>query len=136
MNTVKGGGFLLSPTPLDGVFIPEDMANLHKIVRNTIRDFCPDRVMNQFTEIEERKEGVMLSLIREVGELGLLGRDIPKEYGGEENDKVTSIILSENTTYNNSFAVIFGGQVGIGILPILYFGNEEQKEKYMPGLVS
>ncbi len=136
MSYIRGGSFLLGKTNPEDVFIPEEMDELHKMVKQTMQDFCQDKVLAREEEIEEKQEGVMASLIKEAGGLGLLGSEIEEEYGGDETDKITSIIISENSSYNGSFDVTFGGQVGIGTLPIVYFGNQDQKKRYLPGLVS
>ncbi len=134
---IKGGAFLLGPVDENTVFTPEEFDDIHMMIKKTSYDFMKNQVEPKIDEIEEMAEGVTLGLLREAGELGLLGSDIPEEYGGEEADKITTMIITENASIcGGSFATPFGAHTGIGTLPIVYFGNEEQKKKYLPGLAS
>jgi alkylation response protein AidB-like acyl-CoA dehydrogenase len=134
---VKGGSFLLGPVDENIVFTPEDFDDIHLMIKKTSYDFMKNQVEPKIDEIEEKAEGVTLGLIRQAGELGMIGSDIPEEYGGEEADKITTMIITENASIcGGSFATAFGAHTGIGTLPIVYFGNEEQKKKYLPGLAS
>ncbi len=134
---IKGGEFLLSKADPQDVFTPEDFDEIHLMVRNTTREFCKDKVQPRIDEIEEKAEGVTVGLLREAGELGLLGNDIPEEYGGDEGDKISSSVITENMSHGSgSFALAFGAQVGIGSLPIVFFGSDEQKKKYLPELAT
>ncbi len=134
---IKGGAFLLGPVDENTVFIPEDFDDIHMMIKKTSSDFMKNQVEPKIDEIEEMAEGVTLGLLREAGELGLMGSDIPEEYGGEEADKITTMIITENASLcGGSFATAFGAHTGIGTLPIVYFGNEEQKKKYLPGLAT
>ncbi len=134
---IKGGAFLLGPVDENTVFIPEDFDDIHKMIKKTAKDFMINQVEPKIDEIEEMAEGVTLGLLREAGELGLMGSDIPEEYGGEEADKITTLIITENASIcGGSFATAFGAHTGIGTLPIVYFGNAEQKKKYLPGLAT
>ncbi len=128
---------MLGPVDENTVFTPEDFDDVHLMIKKTSYDFMKEKVEPRVDEIEEMAEGVMLGLLQEAGELGLLSSDIPEEYGGEEADKITTIIIAENASVGNiSFATAFGAHTGIGTLPIVYFGNEEQKKKYLPGLAT
>ncbi len=134
---IKGGAFLLGPVDENTVFTPEDFDDVHLMIKKTSYDFMVNKVEPRIDEIEEKAEGVTLDLIRQAGELGLIGSDIPEEYGGEEADKITTMIITENASIcGGSYATSFGAHTGIGTLPIVYFGNEEQKKKYLPGLAS
>ncbi len=134
---IKGGAFLLGPVDENTVFTPEEFDDMHMMIKKTSYDFMKNQVEPKIDEIEEMAEGVTLGLLREAGELGLLGSDIPEEYGGEEADKITTMIITENASIcGGSFATPFGAHTGIGTLPIVYFGNEEQKKKYLPGLAT
>ncbi len=134
---IKGGAFLLGPVDENTVFTPEDFDDFHMMIKKTSNDFMRNQVEPKVDEIEEMAEGVTLGLLREAGELGLIGSDIPEEYGGEEADKITTMIITENASVcGGSFATAFGAHTGIGTLPIVYFGNEEQKKKYLPGLAT
>ncbi len=128
---------MLGPVDENTVFTPEDFDDLHLMVKKTSVDFMKNQVEPKIDEIEAMSEGVMTDLLRQAGELGLLSSDIPEEYGGEEADKITTNIIAECASLTGgSFATAFGAHTGIGTLPIVFFGNEEQKKKYLPGLAS
>lgn len=133
---IKGGSFLISQVEPAQVFTPEDCNDFHKMVFDTVGTFIKDKVMPAADAIEKMEEGVTVGLMREVGGLGFLGSDIPEKYGGAEADKITGLIITEQVSRSGSFSVAFGAHTGIGTLPILFFGNEEQKKKYLPGLAS
>ncbi|MFU8795045.1 MAG: acyl-CoA dehydrogenase family protein, partial [Dethiobacteria bacterium] len=134
---IKGGAFLLGPVDENTVFTPEDFDDIHLMIKKTSYDFMKNKVEPKIDEIEVKAEGVTIGLMREAGELGLIGSDIPEEYGGEEADKITTMIITENASIcGGSYATAFGAHTGIGTLPIVYFGNKEQKEKYLPGLAT
>ncbi len=134
---IKGGAFLLGPVDENTVFTPEDFDDIHLMIKKTGYDFMLNQVEPKVDEIEERAEGVTIGLLRQAGELGLLSSDIPEEYGGEEADKITSLIITECASIcGGSFATAFGAHTGIGTLPIVFFGNEEQKKKYLPPLAT
>lgn len=127
---------MLGPVDEKTVFIPEEFDDMHLMVKNMCLDFMENKVLSKADEIEEKAEGVTIGLLREAGELGLLSSDIPEEYGGEEADKITTMIITESVNTSGSFATAFGAHTGIGTLPIVYFGTEEQKKKYLPGLAT
>lgn len=134
---IKGGAFLLGPVDENSIFTPEDFDDVHLMIKKTSNDFMRNQVEPKIDDIEIMAEGVTLGLLQEAGELGLIGSDIPEEYGGEEADKITTMIITENASVcGGSFATAFGAHTGIGTLPIVYFGNEEQKKKYLPGLAT
>lgn len=133
---VKGGSFLISQTDPQAVFTPEDFNDFHKMVNETVASFVREKIMPVTDAIEKMEEGVAVGLMRQVGELGLLGSDIPEKYGGAEADKITSLLIAEQMSRGGSFSVAYGAHTGIGTLPILFFGTEEQKMKYLPGLAS
>ena len=136
-DLIKGGAYLLGPVDENTIFTPEDFDDLHLMVKKTSVDFMKNQVEPKIDEIEAMSEGVMTDLLRQAGELGLLSSDIPEEYGGEEADKITTNIIAECASLTGgSFATAFGAHTGIGTLPIVFFGNEEQKKKYLPGLAS
>ena len=135
-DLIKGGAFLLGPVDEMTVFIPEEFDDMHLMVKNMCLDFMENKVLAKVDEIEEKVEGVTTGLLREAGELGLLSSDIPEEYGGEEADKITTMLITESVNTSGSFATAFGAHTGIGTLPIVYFGNEEQKKRYLPALAT
>lgn len=133
---IKGGAFLLGPVDEETVFTPEEFDEIHLMIKNTVLDFVENEVIPKTEEIEEKEEGVTIGLLRKAGELGLLSSDIPEEFGGEEADKITTMLITECVSGGGSFATAFGAHTGIGTLPIVFFGTEEQKKKYLPGLAT
>ena len=141
MNELKiqsntGGQFLLEPISGANVFSREDFSEEHTEIYNMVIEFDRDRVLAQKEEIEKYDPELSKSLIKEMGELGLLGIDIPEAYGGVELDKITTGIVAEALAQCPSFSVTWGVQTGIGSLPIVWFGTEEQKQKYLPKIAS
>lgn len=135
-NLPKGGGYLIEQTNLQDIFTPEDFTEEHKMIFRTTGGFVTDNVLTQIEELEAKKEGLIRELLEAAGELGLLGAEVPEEYDGMEMDKISTTIIAECMGKAGSFAMTQGGQVGIGSLPIVFFGTEAQKEKYLPGIVS
>ncbi len=131
---VKGGSFLVEDTTPDDVFTPEDFSSEQLQFAKTARDFIDNEVLPRSDAIEAKEPGVVPELMRKAGELGLLMADVPEEYGGLGLDKASSALITENMSGQGSFSVAFGAHVGIGTLPIVYYGTEEQKKKYLPGL--
>lgn len=135
-NTTKGGEFLIKETKPEDIFIPEDWNEEQKMIADMCQDFIRKEVFPILDRIDENEEGLMESLMKKAGELGLLGVSVPEEYGGLGKDFLTSMLVTENIGAGHSFAVAFAAHTGIGTLPILYYGNKEQKEKYIPKLAS
>ena len=135
-DILKGGEFLLKDVDPGTVFSPEDFTEEHRMMAKMVKDFLTNEVLPKNDEIEVQAEGVVPELMRAAGELGLLSVDIPEAYGGMELDKVSTVIVTENISGQGSFATAFSAHTGIGTLPIVYFGTEEQKKKYLPGLAS
>ncbi|MGD8869928.1 MAG: acyl-CoA dehydrogenase family protein [Gemmatimonadales bacterium] len=132
----KGGGFLLEETDPSEVFIPEDFDDEQRMFAKTAEDFVHNEVLANLARTEAKEEGLMAELLRKAGELGLLMIDIPEKYGGLELDKVTSMLVSEVISKGGAFATTYGGHCGIGSMPIVFFGTEEQKQKYLPRLAT
>jgi alkylation response protein AidB-like acyl-CoA dehydrogenase len=133
---IPGGAFLITDaTPAD-CFFPEDFTDEHRQIAQTTLDFAMNEVLPASDAIEAKDFVVTRRLIREASELGLCSVDIPEEYGGLEMDKVTSAIVAENIAKQGSFCVIFSAHVGIGTLPLVWYGTPEQKQKYLPKLAS
>jgi alkylation response protein AidB-like acyl-CoA dehydrogenase len=128
----KGGSFLIEETASGDVFTPEDFSEEQKMIRDMTEQFVEAEVLPQVDKIEGKDWSVTVSLLRRCGELGLLGIEVPEKYGGENLDKVSSMIVSERFARVASFAVSYGGHSGIGTLPIVYFGKEEHKRNYLP----
>lgn len=136
IKTVKGGQFLVKETLPQDIFIPEEISEEQKMIMDTCRDFQEKEIFPMQDRIDEQEEGLMTDLLDKAGELGLLGIAIPEEYGGFGQDMNTSMLSTEVMGTYSSFAVAYAAHVGIGTLPILYYGTQEQKEKYLPMLAS
>ena len=131
---VKGGEFLIKETSFQDVFIPEEFDEEQQMIAQTCRDFLAAEVWPNLDRIDSQEEGLMPALMDKSGELGMLGVSIPEEYGGFGKNFNTSMLVAEIVGAGHSFAVAFSAHSGIGTLPILYYGNEEQKAKYIPKL--
>lgn len=131
-----GAEFLISDVAPEEVFTPEDFTQEHHMIYKTAKDFVNKEVLPHIDQIEEKDEGLILGLLAKAGELGLNATDIPEAYGGLELDKVSSTVVAEAIGSAGSFAVVHAAHTGIGTLPIVYFGNEDQKRKYLPKLAS
>ncbi|MBT3215943.1 MAG: acyl-CoA dehydrogenase [Candidatus Marinimicrobia bacterium] len=127
-----GGTFLVEPITNATVFSRENFSDEHREIYEMVKEFDRDRIRVQKEEIEKFDKNLSLSLIKEMGELGLLGIDIPEKYGGIELDKVTTAIVAEALVSSPSFATTWAVQTGIGSLPIVWFGTPEQKAKFLP----
>lgn len=131
---IVGGGFVIEDMELERVLTPEDFTEEHRMIGETVRDFIEGEVVPRDEEIEKLDYELTVELLRKAGELGLLGADVPEAFGGIGLDKVSSTIINESLAKGSSFALSFGAHVGIGTLPIVFFGTKEQKEKYLPDL--
>jgi alkylation response protein AidB-like acyl-CoA dehydrogenase len=132
----RGGAFLLATASPADVFTPADVSADQRLIAQTATEFVSNEVVPAIPELERHKEGLMAQVLKKAGEIGLLGASIPEAYGGAELDKVATTLLSEKISVYASFAVAFGGTTGIGSIPIIYFGTEEQKKKYLPKLAT
>jgi alkylation response protein AidB-like acyl-CoA dehydrogenase len=131
-----GGGFLLADVGAQPIFTPDDFSQDQREFYRSARKFALERVLPAADAIEAKNFPVVRKLVREAGELGFLSLDIPEEYGGLAQDLTTSALVAEAMTVLGTWSVIFGAQVGIGTLPIVYFGTPEQQAKYLPKLSS
>ncbi|MBW7913642.1 MAG: acyl-CoA dehydrogenase family protein, partial [Taibaiella sp.] len=136
MKTIQGGGFLISESTPEHTFTPEDFSNEQRMIEQTCHEFLEKEVIPRLDDIDKQQEGLMPALLDKAGELGLLGATFPEKYGGLGEDFVTATIINEALGGGHSFAVAMAAHNGIGSLPILYFGTEEQKQKYMPRLAT
>jgi len=134
--TIKGGEFLLKQTKANDVFIPEEFNEEQKMIAQTCDDFLETEVFPFLDRIDSQEEGLMSSIVKKAGELGLLGVSIPEEYQGFGQSFVTSMLSSERMGAGCSFAVAFSAHTGIGSLPIAYYGTHEQKMKYLTKLAT
>ena len=133
---IKGGSFLIESRSPDEIFTPEDLSDQHKLIAQTATEFVEREIVPCVKEIEEKKPGLLRELLKKAADVGLCAIDVSAKYGGLELDKISSIIVAEKMARNGSWAVTLGSQAGIGILPIAFFGTEEQKMKYVPKLAS
>jgi alkylation response protein AidB-like acyl-CoA dehydrogenase len=133
---IKGGAFLIESRTASEIFTPEDLSEEQEMIGETTRDFVDNEVMPNLEAMEQHDWELARGLIAKAGELGLLGATIPEEYGGLDLDQTTGVVVAENMGRASGFGVTFGSQTSIGLLPILYFGTDFLKEKYIPGIVS
>jgi alkylation response protein AidB-like acyl-CoA dehydrogenase len=132
----KGGSFLLeSPLPQE-VFTPADLTDDQKLIGQTAEEFVTKEVLPVVKDLENKKPGLMAQLVKKGGEVGLMGGGVPEQYGGAGLDKIATTVLTEKLSMYGGFAVTHGAHAGIGTLPIVYFGTEEQKRKYLPKLAT
>jgi alkylation response protein AidB-like acyl-CoA dehydrogenase len=129
---IKGGQFLVEDGSVEETFIPEEFTEEHKLIAKTASDFMEKEVLPYDNEIEKKNLDLLKKLLKKSAEYGFTGAEISEKYGGMGIDKRTSMILAEKFSIQSSFAITWGVQIGIGSLPIVYFGNEEQKKKYLP----
>jgi len=133
---VTGGSFLLNETDPAAIFTPEDFSEEHRQIAVTAADFAVNEVLPAAAEIEKKNFDVMCGLLKKAGSLGLMAVDVPEAYGGLAMDKVTSAIIADRMSVLASFSVAFSAHVGIGTLPLVWYGTEAQKQKYLPRLAS
>jgi alkylation response protein AidB-like acyl-CoA dehydrogenase len=132
----KGGSFLLESALPQDVFTPADLTDDQKLIGQTAEEFVIKEVMPLVKDLENKKPGLMAEMVRKGAELGIMSGGIPEEYGGAGLDKIATTVLTEKLSIYGGFAVTHGAHAGIGTLPIVYFGTEEQKKKYLPKLAS
>lgn len=135
-KVLKGGEFLVKESNASDIFISEEYSEEQKMMAETCNDFLKTEVFPILDRIDSMEPGLMRTLVTKAGELGLLGISVPEEYNGFGQSFVTSMLCSEVLGAGFSFAVAYSAHTGIGTLPILYYGNEEQKQKYLPKLGS
>jgi alkylation response protein AidB-like acyl-CoA dehydrogenase len=133
---IAGGSFLLEERRPDEVFTPEDFTEQHQLIGQTAEEFAVNEIVPNIEKIEHKDFSVTRDLLRKAGELGLSGVEIPEAYGGLEMDKVTAAVIADHIAKYAGFATSWGAHSGIGLLPIVYFGTEEQKKKYLPRLAT
>ena len=133
---ITGGSFLLEEHKLDTVFTPEDFNEDQLMVAKLAEDFANNEIVPVIEKIEHKEWDVTRELLKKASDAGLTNADVPAEYGGSEMDKVSSALIADHIAKCGSFSVSYGAHSGIGTLPIVYFGTEEQKKKYLPKLAS
>ena len=133
---ISGGSFLLESRQPEETFTPEDFSEQHQLIGQTAEDFAVNEILPNAEKIEHKDFSVSRELLKKAGELGLSAVEIPEAYGGLDMDKVTSAVIADHMAKYAGFATTWGAHSGIGLLPIVYFGTEEQKNKYLPRLAA
>src|SRR5271156_823733 len=133
---ISGGSFLLDERKPDDVFTPEDFTEQHVLIGQTAEEFALNEIVPNIEKMEHKDFSITRDLLKKAGELGLSSAEIPEAYGGLEMDKVTAAVIADHIAKYAGFATTWGGHTGIGTLPIVYFGTEEQKKKYLPRLAA
>ena len=133
-SKIRGGSFLIEERTPGDVFTPEDFSEQHQLIAQTAEEFANKEIVPNIEKMEHKDFGVIRGLLRKAGELELSGVDVPEQYGGMEMDKVTSSIIADRIAKYGGFSTTWGAHTCIGTLPIVYFGTEQQKKKYLPGL--
>ena len=131
-----GGEFLVKEISANDIFIIEDITEEQGMIRDTCRDFITAEITPDLKKLDDHEDGLMRQKVNKAGEYGLLGAGLPEKYGGMEVDFITTMLIADNLGSGHSFSVAFSAHTGIGTLPLLYYGNEEQKQKYLPKLAS
>ena len=135
-NVIKGGSFLIEEVDVERVFTPEDFTDEQKMIAKTTEEYVTNEVLPYIENLENHEFEHSVRLLKKAGELGLLAADVPEEYEGLGLDKVSSALIAEKMSVAGGFSISHGAHVGIGSLPIVLFGNEDQKQKYLPKLAS
>src|SRR5258707_10506863 len=132
----KGGSFLIEDRTADEVFTPEDFNEEHRMIAETTRQFVDAEVVPRIDELENKDWRLARELVKQAADLGLIGAGIPEEYGGLGLDQTSGALIGENIGRSASFATTLGAESGIGLLPIIYFGTDAAKQKYLPQIAS
>ena len=133
---IKGGEFLIKNVDARAVHTPEDFTEEQLMMAATCKDFIDTEILPNLDRIDDMEEGLMHSLLKKAGDMGMLGISVPEEYGGLGMDFTTAVLSADSISHGHSFAVAFMAHTGIGTMPLMYYGNEEQKAKYLPKLAS
>jgi alkylation response protein AidB-like acyl-CoA dehydrogenase len=131
-TTPKGGSFLIEPTTSEQFYSPENFTQEHQAIARTTEEFWTKEIAPNVDAIQRQEPGVAVSVLRKAGELGLTAVLLPEKYGGMEMDLTSAMLVAEGIAKDGSYAAWHGGQSGIGVLPLLLFGTEEQKLRYLP----
>src|SRR6202166_1280598 len=135
-NRISGGSFLLESRRTDEVFTPEDFTEQQRLIGQTAQEFTVNEILPNVEKMEHKDFSVSRDLLKKAGDLGLSGVEVPEAYGGLELDKVTAAVIADHIAQYAGFATTWGAHSGIGMLPLVYFGTEEQKKKYLPRLAA
>ena len=133
---LKGGQFLVKESSPANTYIREEITGEQAMIKQSTADFIATRVHPNVKQIDKQEPGLVIGLLHEIAELGLLGAAVPEEYGGMGVDFITDTFINEQMGPGHSFTAAYAAHTGIGTLPILYFGTEEQKKKYLPSLAN
>src|SRR6202044_917797 len=133
---ISGGSLRLVDGKSGVVLMPEDFTEQHVLIAQTAEEFALNEIVPNIEKMEHKDFSIPRDLLKKAGELGLSSAEIPEAYGGLEMDKVTAAVIADNIAKYAGFATTWGGHTGIGTLPIVYFGTEEQKKKYLPRLAA
>jgi alkylation response protein AidB-like acyl-CoA dehydrogenase len=133
---ISGGSFLLEERKADEVFTPEDFTEQHQLIGQTAEEFATNEILPNVEKMEHKDTSISRDLLKKAGDLGLSGVEVPEAYGGLEMDKVTAAVIADHIAKYAGFATTWGAHSGIGTLPIVYFGTDEQKTKYLPRLAA
>jgi alkylation response protein AidB-like acyl-CoA dehydrogenase len=136
ISKASGGGFLLGESATESIFTPDNLSEEHRMIRETVASFMADKVMPHLERLENKDTAYLKQTLLEAAELGLLGAEIPEQYGGMELDLLSLMLISEQIAQLASWSVTYGAHTGIGTAPLLYFGSEELKAKYLPKFVT
>jgi len=129
-QVVQGGAFMISDRTTQEIFTPEDFTEEHRMIAETTRQFVDNEVAPRIDELEHHNWELARDLVKKAADLGLIGANIPEEYGGLGLDQTSGALVGENIGRSASFATTLGAESGIGLLPIIYFGTEAAKQKY------
>jgi len=135
-SVIKGGSFLIERRQPEEIFTPEDLTDQHRLIAQTAQEFVDQEIVPRLKEIDEKQPGLLRELLRKAADVGLCSIDVPQKYGGLELDKISSIVVGEKMARDGAWAATVGSQVGIGILPIAFFGTEDQKSRYVPKMAT
>ena len=135
-KVVQGGAFLIERATPEEIFTPEDFTEEHRMIAETTRQFIDNEVVPRIDELEKHDWKLARELVKKAADLGLIGANIPEEYGGLGLDQTSGALVGENIGRSASFATTLGAESGIGLLPIIYFGTEAAKQKYLPKIAS
>ena len=133
-SPIKGGEFIIRNTAPSEIFIAENWTEEQRMIAGMCDEFVAAEITPNIERMDSMEEGFMSNLMEKAGELGLLGMSVPEELGGMGVDFKTSLLATERLAAAGSFSVAYGAHTGIGTLPLLYYGNDEQKKKYIPKL--
>jgi alkylation response protein AidB-like acyl-CoA dehydrogenase len=136
LSTLRGGEWLLQPSSSDSPFTPEKLTDEHRLIGRTAQEFVENEVLPVLDQLEQKDWELGRRLVQRGGDLGLFGVDVPEAYGGVGLDKVSSLVVSEKMAVSASFGATFGAHANLTVVPLVLFGSEAQKQKYLPKLLS